>query len=127
MTSLCGPEVLGADPAKVQWTVVRGDTATLRVQFLQEDEVTAYDMTGWDVEANVYDYKNDASDELEVTIGDGYVDVVAPSDITENWGDGFGSVIGELYFDVQVTLSDNTVWTPITGTVKVLGDITGSL
>lgn len=111
----------------MQWTVVRGDTATLRVQFLQEDEATAYDMTDWDVEANVYDYKNDISDELEVTVGDGYADIVAPSDITENWGEGFGSVIGELYFDVQVTLSDDTVWTPIVGTIKVLGDITGSL
>lgn len=127
MTSLCGPEVLGADPANVQWTVVRGDTATLRVQFLQEDEATAYDMTDWTFESNAYDFRGDVTDELEVTVGSGYVDITAPADITAFWGTGYSKTVAELAFDLQVTLANDTIWTPVVGTIKVLGDVTGSL
>jgi dTDP-4-dehydrorhamnose 3,5-epimerase len=37
---MCTPtiEKLGATPANIQWTVVRGDSSTLAVQFLQDNE-----------------------------------------------------------------------------------------
>ena len=37
--SSCSPQIqkYGADPASVQWKVVRGDTATLEVEFLEVD------------------------------------------------------------------------------------------
>jgi len=30
-------------------------------------------------------------------------------------------------FDLQVTIDDGTVWTPVIGTINVLGDISGVL
>ena len=54
---MCSPliEKLGASPANIQWTVVRGDTATLKVEFLEDDEVTKYDTGGWTFLATAYD------------------------------------------------------------------------
>lgn len=123
----CEPEIFGADPAIVTWQVVRGDTAELRVQFYENDETTPYNTSGWDYAASAYDYKGDAIDELSVTPGDGYVDIIADSDITKLWGVGFGTRVAELAFDLQVTTSDNTVWTPVIGKITVLGDVTGGI
>lgn len=125
MTSPCSPEIFGADPANIKWRIVRGDTAPLRVEFYENDEVTPYDIDGWEFEASTYDFKGDVIDELEVTPGNGYVDIVAPASITSLWGVGYGSVVAELAFDLQVTIDGDTVWTPVVGTITVLGDITG--
>jgi hypothetical protein len=127
MASLCGPEVFGANPVNLKWSVVRGDTSSIRVEFLEDDEKTYYDTEGWSFEATTYDFLGDVLDDLEVEPGAGYVDVVAPAETTELWGQGFRSVVTELAFDVQVTLPDNTVWTPVVGNIRVIGDITGSL
>lgn len=125
MTSSYEPQFLGADPANIQWSVVRGDTATLRVEFYETDETTFYDITGWTFEASAYDFKGDVTDELEVEAGNGYVDITAPSDITALWGTGFTKTVAELAFDLQVTIDNDTIWTPVIGTIKVLGDVTG--
>lgn len=124
MTS-CEPEIFGADPAIIKWQVVRGDTAVLRVQFLENDEVTAFNTSDWTYEASAYDFKGDVTDELETSGGEGYVDITATSDITQYWGNGFASTVAELAFDLQVTTGDGTVWTPVVGTISVLGDVTG--
>lgn len=125
--TLCGPEILGADPIRIKWQVVRGDTATIRVEFFENDETTAYDISGWTFLSTTYDSRGDVLDELEVTPGAGYVDIVASSDITANWGIGYSSVVSELMFDLEVTIDDGTVWTPVIGTVVVLGDVSGGL
>jgi len=127
MASLCGPEVFGANPVNLKWNVVRGDTSSIRVEFLEDDETTYFDTSDWTFAATTYDFLGDVLDDLEVEPGTGYVDVIAPSEITELWGQGFKSVVTELAFDVQVTFADDTVWTPVVGTIKVLGDVTGSL
>ena len=36
-------EKYGANPANIQWTVVRGDSATLKIEFLENDESTYLD------------------------------------------------------------------------------------
>lgn len=123
----CGPEVFGADPARIKWSIVRGDTSPLRIEFFEDDEVTYFDTSDWTYEATTYDPQSDTLDSLEVTPGEGYVDILAPSSITELWGTGFKSVVTELTFDLQVTIDGNTVWTPVIGTISVIGDITGSL
>ena len=123
----CGPEVFGADPARVKWSIVRGDTSPLRVEFLEDDEVTYFDISDWTFEATTYDPQSDVLDSLEVTPGVGYVDILAPASITEFWGTGFKSVVTELTFDLQVTIDEETIWTPLIGTISVLGDVTGSL
>jgi hypothetical protein len=122
-----GPEVFGADPARIKWQIVRGDTSPLRVEFLQDDETTYFDTSDWTYEATTYDPQSDFLDALEVTAGEGYVDILAPASITEFWGTGYKSIVTELTFDLQVVIDENTVWTPLIGTISVIGDVTGSL
>lgn len=121
----CSPEVFGADPANIKWQIVRGDTSPLKVEFYQNDEVTPYDTTGWQYAASTYDFRGDVIDELEVVPGAGYVEIKASPEITSLWGTGYGSVVAELAFDLQVTIDGETVWTPVIGTISVLGDVTG--
>jgi hypothetical protein len=123
----CGPETFGADPARIKWNIVRGDTSPLRVEFLEDDEVTYFDTSTWTYEATSYDPQSDILDSLEVTPGNGYVDIMAPASLTANWGTGFKSVVTELTFDLQVTIDSDIVWTPVIATINVIGDITGSL
>ena len=125
--NLCSPEIFGADPARIKWNIVRGDTSPLRVEFLQDDEVTYFDTSDWVYQASTYDPQSDYLDELEVTAGVGYVDILAPASITEFWGTGYKSVVTELTFDLQVTIDSDTIWTPLIGTISVIGDVTGSL
>ena len=128
MAICCAPnDDFGADPAVIKWNVVRGDTAILEVQFLETDEVTFYDTEGWEFVATAYNRTNDIFDELEVEVHDGYVDITAPADITEGWGTGITTKVAELNFDLQVTTPDDTVWTPVIGTIHVLGDVTGGV
>jgi hypothetical protein len=125
--TLCAPEIFGADPARIKWNIVRGDTSPLRVEFLQDDEATYFDTSDWTYEATSYDPQSDFLDSLEITPGVGYVDIMAPASITQFWGIGFKSVVTELTFDLQVTIDGETIWTPLIGTISVIGDITGSL
>jgi hypothetical protein len=122
-----GPEVFGADPARIKWQIVRGDTSPLRVEFLQDDETTYFDTSDWTYESTSYDPQSDALDSLEITPGNGYVDIMAPASITELWGTGYKTIVTELTFDLQVTIDSDTVWTPLIGTISVIGDVTGSL
>lgn len=124
--TMCGPEIFGADPARIKWNVVRGDTASIRVEFLDNDEVTYFDTSDWEYVASSYDPKGDIIDELTVTPGEGYVDIIAGPDLTQYWGTGYGSALAELSFDLQVTIGD-TVWTPLIGNILVIGDVSGSL
>lgn len=117
----------GSSPVNVKWNITRGDTGTLTVQFLDDDEVTLVDTSTWEYISSAYDAKGDVLDELEVTPDDGSVTIVAPADTTINWGLGSGSIVAELAFDLEITMSDGTVWTPIIGTIAVLGDVSGSL
>lgn len=116
----------GQKPISFKWNVVRGDTAKLRIDFLENDETTVFNISTWDIVSSAYDTKGEVLDELEVTKYSGYIEVVAPSDITENWGVGWGSVIAELAFDVEITIGDE-VWTPVIGTIVVAADVSGGL
>lgn len=120
----CTPEKFGADPVIIKWNIVRGDTSPLRVEFLEDDEVTFFDTDGWEYLSTAYDRKTDILDELECDAGDGYVDILAPASITELWGTGYLPVVSELMFDLQVKI-DDVIWTPVIGTISVIGDVTG--
>jgi hypothetical protein len=128
MANSCAPEIFGADPVTIQWRVVRGDTATLRVEFYQDDEVTYYDTENWTYKCTAYDQFGDVLDSLNCNAFDGYVDITAEPETTENWGTGYKSTVAELLFDVQVIV-DDLVWTPVVGTIYVIGDVSpgGSL
>lgn len=124
--SICGPEIIGADPIRIKWQVVRGDTATLRVEFLENDETTYFDTDGWTYLASAYDPTTDIIDELEVFVSSNYVEIKAPAEITQYWGSGYGSQTAELKFDLQILLDDVT-WTPVVGIISVIGDVSGGL
>jgi hypothetical protein len=132
---MCGSNetsIYGSKPTKVNWSVVRGDTATLTVQFLQLDEVTPYNTSTWTYEASAYDSQGEVLDCLLVTAQGSIITIKAPSSMTVNWGTKYLPVVAELPFDLQVripTTGEDTVWTPIIGTISVYGDITpgGSL
>lgn len=122
----------GATPASIQWKVVRGDTAQLSVDFLELDETTGFDCTGWTYDATTYDSSGDVLDELVIESEGHSVTIIAPASLTLNWGSGYKNVVSELPFDLQVNIpatGENTIWTPIIGTITVLGDVTpgGSL
>jgi hypothetical protein len=131
---MCSPTVekFGATPANIQWTVVRGDSASFTVDFLENDELTSFDTDGWTYKATAYDQTVDILDELTVSLDGSLVTVTAPADITANWGTKYKPVVAELSFDLQVKIpdGDSTItWTPVIGTICVLGDVTpgGSL
>lgn len=120
----------GSKPMTIDWRIVRGDTSTLKVEFLENDEATFWDNSGWQYVATAYDKFGDALDELTITVDEGFILVTAPSDVTANWGNTFGEIVAELRFDVEVTIpTEDIVWTPIVGTITVLGDVSygGSL
>jgi hypothetical protein len=133
--SSCSPQIekYGADPASVQWKVVRGDTATLEVEFLELDETTPFDTDGWTFKATSYDPTGSVLDDLLVTATTGVAIITADACLTENWGTAYKTVVAELPFDLQITIpsvgNSSIVWTPVIGTICVLGDITpgGSL
>ena len=118
-------QVLGIEPVSIRWNVVRGDTSSIRVQFLESDESTAVDTSEWIFEASAYSSRDSILDELEVTVDGNDIIITAYSDITENWGTGFKTTVAELGFDLQVIIDRQTIWTPIVGTITVIGDVTG--
>ena len=124
--SSCGPEIFGADPINIRWSVVRGDTSTIRVDFLNDDEATYLDTSGWTFIASAYDSKTDIVDELNIELHSGYVIISAPAETTSLWGTTYGGTVAELSFDLQVTI-DNTIWTPVIGTISVIGDVSTGL
>jgi len=118
-------ETFGADPARIQWKIVRGDYSSLRVQFLEDDEVTPIDISSWTFLSTAYNPVSGDLDTITVTPGVGYVDISVSPTLTSTWGIGYSSVVAELSFDLQVTKPDDVVWTPVIGTICVLGDTTG--
>jgi hypothetical protein len=133
---MCAPtiEKYGASPANIQWTVVRGDSATLKIEFFEDNETTYWDTDGWTFLSTSYDPAGEVLDELTVTDEVGYVTISVPAETTANWGSQYKTVVSELPFDLQVTIpggsgEDDTIWTPVVGTICVLGNVTpgGSL
>lgn len=125
--TLCAPDVIGLEPVNIMWNLVRGDTANLRIDFLEEDETTHYDISGWQIEASVYDPKTNIFDDLVVTKNNGWVVLTADADATRLWGTGVRQRVNELSFDVEVILDDGSTWTPVRGFISVIGDVTGGV
>lgn len=126
MTS-CGPELFGADPANIRWAVVRGDTSILKVDFLQNDETTHFDISDWTFTSSAYDPKTDIIDELTVESFTGYVNIIIPTDISATWGTLYSGTVAELNFDLKATLDGGEIWTPVIGTISVIGNVSNSL
>jgi len=127
------PQVLGASPANIHWNVVRGDTSKIRVSFLETNEDANLDTNGWTYTATAYNPVSNMYDELSVIAGDNYIDIIASPEITENWGTANSGTVAELVFDLEVIIpaeteeDEATVWTPVIGTIAVLGDVTRGL
>ena len=125
--TICGPEVLGADPANIKWSVVRGDSASLRIEFFEEDGTTKSSTSGWTALSSTYDYRGDVIDNLDTEIGTGYVDIIITPETSRLWGAGYRPIAADLGFDLQITTSDGTIWTPVIGSISVIADISGSV
>lgn len=126
--AICEPQGIDNSPINIKWDIVRGDTATLKVEFFENDEETAIDISTWDFIASAYDSATQVNDELDINVGSGYVEIVAEPFITETWGQGNkpGALATKLNFDLQVITADDITWTPVAGTINVIGDISGS-
>jgi ribosomal protein S8E len=131
----CSPEtqMLGASPANIHWNVVRGDTAKIRITFFESNEVTQFDTEGWTYLATAYNPATNTYDELTVVEGDNYVDIIASPEISNSWGTAVSGTVAELSFDLEITIpavapeTEDTIWTPVIGTISVMGDITRGL
>ena len=125
---------VGASPINIQWKVVRGDTATLRIDFLEDDEVTPINISTWTFVSSSYDSSGDTLDELTVEKYTGYVIITALSETTKLWGTGYRNTVLELPFDLEIVIPNDEsgaiepeiTWTPVIGTIVVLSDITGT-
>jgi hypothetical protein len=117
------PESFGNTPAIVKWNVVRGDTARLRVDFLENDETTVIDIDEWNFASTTYDNRGDILDSLTVEVENGYVNIIATPEITSFWGSGYNGTVAEIAFDLEVQIGD-IIWTPVLGTIKVAADVT---
>ena len=119
------PATIGAEPTNVKWNVVRGDDISTTFEFYEDDGVTPKNTAGWTFLASAYNAKTATKYTLTVASGAGYVTVSANSAMTSGWGTGSSSIVAELIFDLQVTISGEK-WTPVLGTIVVRPDITGS-
>lgn len=125
---------VGASPINIQWKVVRGDTATLKIEFLEDDEVTPVDTSSWTFLSSSYDSLGNVLDSLNVETYSGYVIITAPADTTKLWGVGYKNTVLELPFDLEIivpnddsgSIESDITWTPIIGTIVVSSDITGT-
>ena len=133
-SSLSSIDQVGASPINIQWKVVRGDTATLKIEFLEDDELTPIDISDWTFVSSSYDSSGDTLDELTVEKYTGYVVITALSEITKLWGVGYKNTVLELPFDLEIVIPNDEsgaieseiTWTPVIGTIVVLSDITGT-
>jgi hypothetical protein len=125
MNNKISRQVVGVRPVNIKWVVVRGDSSALKVQFLENDEETSYDITNWQFSATAFSPKDQIFDDLDVSVDGNEITITASSDITEFWGSGVSTTVAELDFDLEVRVSRDTVWTPIVGTITVVGDVTG--
>ena len=125
MNAKISRQKVGVDPVNIRWNVTRGDSSSIRVQFLEADEATSVDTSQWIFEASAFNRKERIFDDLEIEVDGNSVIITATSDLTEFWGTGVSTTVAELTFDLQVIIDRNTVWTPIVGTITVIGDVTG--
>ena len=123
--TLCAEDVYGVEPVNIKWNIVRGDTATLRIDFLEEDEVTPIDISGWRFESTAYNPRDNGFTELDVTVNNGWIVITADEDITATWANGISQRVNELSFDLEVILDNNDTWTPVRGYISLIGDVTG--
>lgn len=131
----CPPEtlVLGANPANIHWNVVRGDTAKIRITFFESNEVNEFDTDGWEYTATAYNPATTTYHDLLVVESNGFVEIVAIPEISNTWGTASSGIVAELAFDLEITIpavapeTEDTIWTPVIGTISVVGDITRGL
>ena len=131
----CPPEtqVLGANPANIHWNVVRGDTAKIKITFFESNEVTEFSTDDWEYIATAYNPANTTYYELSVVEGDGFIEIIATPEISNAWGTASSGIVAELAFDLEITIpavapeTEDTIWTPVIGTISVVGDITRGL
>jgi hypothetical protein len=112
----------GESPAKIVWNVVRGDDSSIEITLL-DDNGAALNTTGWTYSSKARG--GNTLHNLTVTSVQNVVTVKASASTTALWGAGaLTNPAAQLPFDLQVTKSDNTKWTPVIGRIVVTPDVT---
>lgn len=117
-------KVFGSVPANLKWNVVRGDTASVLVEFLEDDEQTSYDTSTWSYLSSAYNHETGITHSLDVEVVGGSVKITALPEVTSLWGTRILDKVADLSFDLQVTIDNDVVWTPIIGKINVIGNVT---
>ena len=124
--SKCKSYTVGTYPISLKWNVVRGDTAKLVVEFFEDDEKTYIDTSGWTFQSSAFNPASGIVDDLDVSVDQGFVTLIADPFVTEGWGSASSNKVASLRFDLQVINNLGETWTPIVGTISVVGDVTGA-
>ncbi len=101
---------VGDKPIRLLWTVVCGDDASIDISLMSNGN--PLDMSGWAVSAKATDSL--VVYDLSTSVNANVVTVIAPSSVTSLWVDVY-----RLKFEVQVTKTDTTKWTPVVGYIVV--------
>lgn len=109
---------IGSEPPKIQWTIVRGDTASFRV-YVTDDSRVPLDISEWTISA---DFKQNNSVVVSVTPAQGVDDGDGEFTVSLTAAQTEVLETGDV-FDIQ--LSDDTrVWTVAQGEMFVIEDVT---
>jgi len=125
MNNCCSDnQILGSDPISIRWNIVEGDTGSLTVDFFENNEVDRFDMTGWVFQSTVFDPKTNSTYVLDVeTLENGSIVITADASTTSSWGNQLPFQTKQLQFDIQGVFEGTVVWTPVIGTIVLIGDV----
>ena len=96
--------------------IKRGDSFIFTNNQLLDTNNEPVDLTGWGVRSQIRDRSMSLVDELDVTISQFDYSIVKMN--TESWP------VVDLFWDVEYTAPDGTVFSSETITVKVIQDVT---
>ena len=124
---------VGATPPKVEWTFVKGDTASFRV-YVTDDNLDPLAIDDWSINMKIKRPTTDPVVPGEITDAANTVMLITPAATVD---DGPGEFTVSLtaaetnnlrtndIFDIQLSLpQDDIVWTVAQGRVIVLEDVT---
>lgn len=113
---------VGEAPAKIIWNLVRGDDSSIDITLL-DDDGQALNTSGWTYASKAR--SGFTLHNLVVTSESNVVTIKAPSLTTALWGAGeVRNPAAQLPFDLQVTKTNGSKWTPVIGRIVVHPDIT---
>jgi hypothetical protein len=123
---------IGNIPPRINWTIVRGDTASFRV-YVTDDNKEALNIPDWNISmqikrpnssANLGKITDDATLVLELTPSADSDDLAGEFTVSLTAAQSAILQTGDI-FDIELSLpQDELVWTVAQGSVTILEDVT---